>query len=144
MQAESFPQVQRISVRDGTREAGVLEDRAARFLADQNKLLINADFRVFNDMVSKFLKRLGGNETFRDAVVDAVHNWFEQSLVETVIGVKALKHAKEWSPEDIEHALSEEALTSAVMPRYHVHNSVKRELGSRLAKMQFAATNFKS
>jgi hypothetical protein len=135
---DSFPDVQWIRVKDGTREIGMLEDRAARFLEDQNTLLINADFRVFSDMVSKFVKDLGGNDTFREAVEDSVHAWFEQSLVETVIGVQALKNAKEWSLRDVEKALSEESLTAAVMPRYHVHNSVKRELGSRLGKMDAA------
>ncbi len=57
-------------------------------------------------------------------------------LIETVIGVQALKDAKEWSIEDVEKALSEEALTATVMPRYHVHNAVKRELGSKLGKLQ--------
>ncbi|MDP8980052.1 MAG: ATP-binding protein [Acidobacteriota bacterium] len=140
VQSDIFPEVRWISVKDGTRDIGMLEDRAARFLEDQNKLLINADFRVFKDMVGKFLQSLGGNEAFRDAVEDAVHGWFEQTLVETIIGVQALKNAKEWSLQDIEKALSEEALTTAVMPRYHVHNSVKRELGSRLGKLDFATT----
>jgi hypothetical protein len=140
VQSDTFPEVQWISAKDGTRETGMLEDRAARFLLDQNTLLINADFRVFSDMVSKFLKDFGGNEALRDAIEDAVHGWFEQSLVETVIGVQALRNAKEWSIQDIEKALSEEALTATVMPRYHVHNSVKRELGSRLGKLDLATT----
>ena len=116
--SEPFPEVRWVSLKDGTRELGVIEDRAGKFLSDQNMLLINADFRGFTDMVHKFL-----------------HNWFEQALVETVIGVQALRNAKEWSPENIEAALSEEALTAAVMQRYHVHNSVKRELGSKLGKL---------
>jgi len=139
VQTDNFPDVQWISVKDGTREIPMLEDRAARFLSEQNKLLVNADFRVFDDMINKFVKDLGGNDAFRDVVEDAVHDWFEQSLVETIIGVQALKNAKEWSIHDIEKALSEEALTAAVMPRYHVHNSVKRQLGSRLGKMEAAA-----
>lgn len=66
---------------------------------------------------------------------DAVRNWFEQALIKTVIGVQALKDSKEWSIGDIDKALSEEALTAAVMQRYHVSNSVKRELGSKLGKL---------
>lgn len=135
VQPEPFPDVQWISIKDGTRELGMIEDRAARFLREQNMLLINADFRVFTDMVTKFLKDLGGNPALTEAIEDAVHNWFEQALVETVIGVQALRNAKEWSPENIDAALSEEALTAAVMQRYHVHNSVKRELGSKLGKL---------
>jgi hypothetical protein len=47
-----------------------------------------------------------------------------------------LKDSKEWSVEDIKNALSEEGLTAAVVARYHVNNSVKRELGTRLGKLQ--------
>jgi hypothetical protein len=138
IQSEPFPDVRWISLKDGTRDLGMIEDRSARFLSDQNTLLINADFRIFADMVNKFLKDLGGNPALTDSIEDAVHNWFEQALVETVIGVHALRHAKEWSPQDIDTALSEEALTAAVMQRYHVYNSVKRELGSKLGKLDRA------
>lgn len=69
---------------------------------------------------------------------DSVRAWFEQALIETVIGVQALHGAKEWTAQDIQSALSEEALTAVVMPRYHVHNSVKRELGSRLGRTDAA------
>jgi hypothetical protein len=136
VKADPFPVVKWITVRDKTRDPGVLEDRAARFLMDQNLLLVNADFRVFADMVTKFVKDYGGNAALRDAVEDAVRAWFEQALIETVIGIQALKNAKEWTVHDIENALSEEALTAAVMPRYHVHHSVKRELGSKLGKTE--------
>jgi len=132
---ETFPEVFWIRVKDGTRNTGDLEDRAARYLPDQNKLIVNGDFRVFSDMVKKFISDLGGNESLRPSVQDAVEQWFEQSLVETIIGIQALKNAREWNPQDIAKALSEESLTAAVMPRYHVHNAVKRHLGSKLGKM---------
>jgi hypothetical protein len=71
-------------------------------------------------------------------VEQVVHTWFEQALVETVLGIQALKDAKEWSVEDIEKALSEEALTTVVMQRYHINNNVKRELGAKLGKISAA------
>jgi hypothetical protein len=46
-----FPVVQWVSVADGTRNPGDIEDRAARFILEQNVLQINADFRVFGDMI---------------------------------------------------------------------------------------------
>jgi hypothetical protein len=132
---EAFPEVFWMRLKDQTRNPGDLEDRAARYLPDQNRLMVNGDFRVFSDMVKKFLGDLGGNESLRPSVQDAVEQWFEMALVETVIGVQALKNAREWDPQDIAKALSEESLTAAVMPRYHVHNAVKRHLGSKLGKM---------
>ena len=134
---DPFPKVTWLSVKDGTREPGDIEDRAARYLLPQNQLLINADFRVFTDMIDRWTREFADNKTAVAGVVqEAVRSWFEQALVETVIGVQALKDAKEWNVEDVEKALSEEALTAAVMPRYHVHNAVKRELGSKLGKLQ--------
>jgi hypothetical protein len=131
---DPFPVVQWVSVEDNSRVAGDIEDRAARFLQDQNLLQINRDFRVYNDLIDRFVKELGQPNT-KPTVTTAVRTWFEQALVEAVLGVQALNGAKEWSSADIEKALSEEALTLAVMPRYHVYNSVRRELGSKLGKL---------
>jgi hypothetical protein len=66
-----------------------------------------------------------------------VHQWFEQSLVETVIGIQQLRGSKEWTREHVEKALSPEAMTSAVMQRYHVYVACRRELGAKFGK--FAA-----
>jgi hypothetical protein len=129
---DPFPTVKWVSVKDGTRVPGDIEDRAAKYLVDQNLLYINADFRVFNDMVTFFAKEFSGAPGITELAQESVHMWFEQALVETVMGVQGLLNSKEWSQVDIENALSEEALTSAVMQRYHVHVAVKRELGSKL------------
>jgi hypothetical protein len=55
---------------------------------------------------------------------DAVREWFEQALIESVIGVQSLRGPQEWSVEDIAKSLSQEALTTAVMaalPRRQQH-----------------------
>jgi hypothetical protein len=138
VQPDPFPRVNWVCLSDGTREPNFLEDRAAKFIEDQNLLLINADFRVFSDMVNKWHKEFGGGEAVKKTVADVVRNWFEQSLVETVMGVQALKGSREWTMQNIQDALSEEAMTAAVMQRYHVNNNVKRELGAKLGKHQIA------
>jgi hypothetical protein len=136
--ANVFPTVLWVSVKNKSRDPGDLEDRAARFLLEQNTLLINADFRVFTDMIDMWNRELGKGEAATQIVTNAVRNWFQQALEETVIGIRALQKSREWSDEDILKATSEEALTAAVMQRYHVYNSVKRELGSKLGKIQAA------
>ncbi|MBV9851865.1 MAG: hypothetical protein JO250_19535 [Armatimonadetes bacterium] len=136
VKADVFPQVRWVSIKNGTRESGDIEDRAAKFLADQNLLLINEDFRVFTDMVNRWCQEYQGNPAVHEVVSDAVHSWFEQALIETVIGIQSLQNDQEWSINDVQKALSEEALTSAVMSRYHVNNSVKHELSSKLGKLQ--------
>ena len=136
--SELFPETTWVSVEDGTREHGDMEDRAARYLIDRNTLLINADFRAFRDMVERWMNDWPASPGVARVVEDAVRGWFEQALVETVLGVLALKESKEWATQDIETGLSEIALTSAVMQRYHINVAVKRELGSKLGKLKAA------
>jgi hypothetical protein len=136
VKADPFPKTTWISSSDGTRRPEDLEDRAARFLPEQNHILINADFRVFNDMVNKYRTAYGDIPGAGDVIQDTVREWFEQILVETVLGVQALMGAKEWSDEDIRQALSDESLSAAVMPRYHTDFAVKRALGLRLGSLK--------
>lgn len=129
---DPFPVVKWVTVMNGTREYGDIEDRAAKYHSDQNLLLANADFRAFADMVSFFVKEFKNVPGIEDLARDAVRGWFEQALVEAVMGVQALMNSKEWTQHDIDAALSEQALTTAVMQRYHVHFAVKRELASKV------------
>jgi hypothetical protein len=136
VRVDPFPEVIWVSVKDGTRDPGDMEDRAGRYLFEQNKLIVNADFRVFTDMTERWSKQYATKAGVREVVEQSVRSWFLQALVETVLGVQALKDSKEWTVEDVERALSEESLSAAVMARYHVNNCVKRELGTRLGKLQ--------
>ncbi len=97
-------------------------------------LLINADFRVFKDLVDR-RAREQDLPAARDTCQHVIHGWFEQTLIEAVIGIQALKDSKEWSLAQIQAALSEEGLTMAVMPRYHVNFSAKRDISSKLGKV---------
>jgi hypothetical protein len=124
-----------------TRTSDLLEDRAAKYLPDQNLLQMNADFRVFTDMIDRWCDAYGDVPGARNTVEEVVHEWFEQGLVETVIGAQALQGSPEWTMEDIGHLWSEEALTAVALQRYHVDINVKRTLGSKLgsAKEKAAA-----
>jgi len=139
VKADPFPRTRWISIIDGTREYGMIEDRAAKYLDDQNLLLINADFRVFTDMIDHFMNDFGGSTGIKDLVVDTVHSWFEQSLIETIMGIHALRNSKEWSVQDIEEALSEASLTAVVVQRYHIVNAVRRHLGIKLGAQMIAS-----
>jgi hypothetical protein len=133
------PKVDWVSVENGKRIPPDLEDRAAKYLVEENLLLINADFRVFRDMVARWCQLYEGagvTATVQPVAEDAVREWFEQALIESVIGVQSLRGSQEWSVEDIAKALSQEALTTAVMQRYHVDTSVRRALGSKLGSLK--------
>jgi hypothetical protein len=134
---DPFPVVRWVSTRNGGRtEDDGMEDKAAKFIQNQNTLLVNADFRVFTDMVSRLCKEKdsGIGPGLQSTVEEVVHQWFEQALVETVIGVQQMRGSKEWGPDEIERALSPEALTSAVMQRYHVYIACRRDLGAKFGK----------
>ncbi len=49
-----LPKVNWVSVAAGTRPPGDMEDRAAKYLEKDNQLLVNADFRVFTDMIRRW------------------------------------------------------------------------------------------
>lgn len=98
-----LPHATWVSREAGTRAEGEIEDRAARFLREDNLIKINADFRVFTDMI-EFWCRDRGVEPGNQVIVDIVHDWFEQALVETVIGCQALQGAQRWDPEELDRA----------------------------------------
>ncbi|MES1245934.1 MAG: hypothetical protein ABUT39_30280 [Acidobacteriota bacterium] len=135
-----FPTVKWISTAEGTRETGDIEDKAAKYLEEQNLLLINSDFRVFTDMIQHWVQLYASEHGevagLRSRVRDSVHDWFEQALTETIIGLQALRGSREWSTQDLQSAWSEAALTSVVMQRYHPYNSIKRELGTKIGALK--------
>lgn len=128
-----------VTEEEKTRAPGDLEDRAARYSADQNLLLINGDFRAFTDMVDRWVTRYEHIHGCRKTVQDVVREWFEQQLIETVMSALALKQSGKWSMTELANIWSEDALTAAVLPRYHIDMSIKRILGQRLGKMPQAA-----
>lgn len=130
------PDVKWVTVEDGTRMSGVLEDRAAKYFPEQNLLHINGDFRGITALIDRWTEKYAAVPGAHREATDACREWFEQSLVETVMGVMSLKDSREWTIEDISRCLSEEALTAAVMPRYHIDIAVKRALGSKLGTLK--------
>ncbi len=130
------PRTKWISVAKGTRIPPDLDDRAAKYLTQQNLLLINADFRVFSDMVDRWAKFYEGIAVSRETISLTVHEWFEQHLVEAVMSAQALKNTGRWSIQEIEELWSEFSLTTAVLPRWHIDQSIKRSLGIRLGSLK--------
>jgi hypothetical protein len=130
------PQPQWVTLAEGTRTRDQLEDRAAKYLPEVNVLQINGDFRVFTDMIARWTKRYGDAPGAREVVTPVVREWFEQALVETVLGAQALKDSPQWDMTDIGQLWSEEALTAASLQRYHIDINVKRALGAKLGSLK--------
>lgn len=130
------PEIQWVSVANGTRTPPDLEDRAAKYLPQQDLIQANADFRVFTDMIERWCNRYKTVSGARDVIEDVVQEWFEQQLIEAVMGAHALRDARQWTFDDVQRLWSEEALTAAVLPRYHVDIAVKRSLGAKLGTLK--------
>lgn len=124
------PQVIWVSVDEGSRALDDdLEDRAARYSETDNRIYANQDFRVFKDLTTEVASRYPGAPA--DEVTDVVREWFEQQLIEAVLGVRSLKGSSQWDTTTLDKALSPEAFTTAVMPRYNMIKQVTRALGAR-------------
>lgn len=128
-----FPEVFWVSLGDGRAE-DEMDDRAAQYLAQDNIIKANADFQGFKDILSHYADEYGSVEGAEQLIKGVVEEAFEQQLVETVTGALSLKNRPKWNPDEFDRAISEEALTAAVMPRYFIMGYIKRQLGNRLRK----------
>jgi hypothetical protein len=127
------PEVKWVSVQDGTRSAGDdFEDRAAVYLPESNMIQANRDFRVFQDMIRFVGSKYADSSEISSQIRDTVEEWFEQQLIEAVMGVQALQGSPAWDTQTLEKAISPEALTTAVLPRYNAYRMVTRALGAKL------------
>jgi hypothetical protein len=130
---DNMPEVKWVSSADGTRAQGVIEDKAAKYVSEQNLILANGDFRGFQ----RLMEVLGAEYPHADpsTVKQTVQAWTTLQLIESVMGIQSLQGSPEWSSsDDIQKALSEEALTTAVMARYASLSQMKRQLGSRVGR----------
>lgn len=139
LRSDAFPKPVWVSLKNGTRSEEDLADRAARYVEDTNTLLINEDFRGFTDLIGRFASDHGDTPGAWATCTAAAKGWFEQQLTETVLGIQALRNSPEWGSDQVRLALSEEALTAAVMARYHVYLAMKREIATKLGSVMNAA-----
>jgi hypothetical protein len=136
---DHFPKFQWISVSDGTRAPDELDDRAAEYLERDNLIRANADFQGFTDVTKYFASLYDGAEGAEHVIKEEVQEAFEQQLIEVVTGALALKNRPKWNPDQFTACVSQEALTAAVMTRYHLVNQIKRSVGNKLGKIQKSA-----
>jgi hypothetical protein len=116
-------------------EIGAL-DRAASYIAETNTLLINQDFRVFTEFIAHWEKQYKSVPSAKAIITEVAREWFQQTLTEVIYSVDYLRGDKQWSDQDVAAVLCPEALTAAVLPRYHIEMSVRRALGSKLGSVK--------
>jgi len=123
-----LPDVAWISIRDGSRAIGDLEDQAARYHLERHELTINADFRAVTDLISHWQDRYGGIAGARPVIEAQVREWCEQILVEVVLAVRSSR----WSDEQLDALLSPTSLTAALLPRQLLHATLQKRLAQKL------------
>lgn len=135
------PDTRWISTANGLRGLGELEDRAADIPGDPVKgpvIRLNEDFRGFTDLFAFFVREhnADGDDYLTSRVRDVVKEWVETQALEIVLAVRGLHGNSFWTSEQLEKALSPEALTTALMGRYFVIERVRRVLRSELGKVR--------
>jgi hypothetical protein len=134
-----LPKVYWVSTSDGTRTPDEIEDHAALYIESAHVLKINADFRVFTDMMSRWQRHYAHIPGAGVIVTETVRSWFELQLIEAVLAARALKGSSpHWTSTDVESILTPRALTAVVLPRFHVDQIVGRTLGTRIMSLDRA------
>ncbi len=124
----SYPKIEWVSAANGTRDPSFIEDRAAHYAKEANFLSINADFRIFDDLITLIELRNPDVPGGREIIEQRVRHHVEISLTETVLTFQSIGGSKEWPEDAVDKGLSEEALTAAVSPRQHIVHAVETEL----------------
>lgn len=135
---EQLPGVTWVSVVDGSRVAGDLEDRPARYVRSRNHLIINRDFTGFGDMVDRWAAEYP-SPTAGPVIEAKVREWVEQMLCEAVLAALELVGRPEWPDEQIDELLSPTGLTNALGPRLQMHDRLRSEFARVLGSARSAA-----
>jgi len=72
-------------------------------------------------------------------IISGVNESIEQALMECVAGALSLKGQSNWTPQQVNVALSPEALTTAVMQRYWMVSYVDQIIRSKLLQERTGA-----
>jgi hypothetical protein len=109
-----FPQVEWTSEDRSPQLAG----KAAEYIELTNVVLANRDFKGFADIVQYFTEKYAGTTGVDAMIVSGANEAIEQALMECVAGALSLRGQPNWTVQQVNIALSPEALTTAVMQRY--------------------------
>lgn len=116
-----------------------LDDRAAIYHERENKIIANSEFQGIRDVVDHFASKYPDANDAHSVIAPLVKAGFEQQLLEVVYGALSFKNRPGWDPSEYKTALSPEALTTAVMCRYHLIQQVNRRVREQLGKPEIAA-----
>ena len=123
-----FPQVEWTSEDRSPQLAG----KAAEYIELTNVVLANRDFKGFADITQFFTEKYAGTTNIDKMIIGGVNEAIEQALMECVAGALSLRGQANWTAQQVNTALSPEALTTAVMQRYWMISYVDQIIRNHL------------
>jgi len=125
-----------------TRESHGLRDRAAALIGDSprtaTEIAANLDFRLFRGVLDAMNSEFNpeGDDVKTSVISQVTKEWFEQKLIETVVGIRMLENSSTWTPESLSTALEPAALTAAfISDTYNTRKAIVSEIRSRIKPM---------
>ena len=130
---DPYPRVRWIAAVDGDFPEEI-EDRAAMYDDTNNVLTMNKDFRGYRNLVTFFTKEfeVADEDSRMELVVKKVQEILELQAVEVIYTMRALKSEENWAGDPVKAALTPEALTAALCPRYSMTTTIRRNLAQAM------------
>lgn len=125
------PEVVWVTLKNGTRVPGFLEERAAMYDPNANRITANLDFDNFQKVVKAIKLAI---PQANGAGESAAMLEFETVLVETVMNILAREGSQHWSDEELKSQYAAEALTNCVNHTFHIVNAAKAEVALQKKK----------
>lgn len=125
------PDVIWVSHREGTRERGFLEERAAYYDSGSNTITASKDFYNFQKVVKAIHRAVPESNGAAEA---AAMFEFETVLVETVMNILAREGSQHWTSEEVQQQYSPESMTNAVNHTFHILIAAQNEIAQQKKK----------
>ena len=114
-------------------------DRAASYVPETRTLLIDRDFRVFTNMIEWWLGKYRSLPGCGTTVSDTIRGAYTFVLYETILRAEYIRGEIEWTEDSFQKLVSDEALTAAVLPVYHIEKTVRQSLAVKLGSLKDTA-----
>lgn len=118
---DTLPGFEWLSLRDGTRSIGELEDLALRYDERNHRLQFNRDFRGFRSLFDHFLAAYAHVPGAGELIEQSVREEIAYVAFETVQWALALSASSARSTDSRRQMLSPESLTVGLTPRLMIH-----------------------
>jgi len=135
---ERMPNVVWVTMKDGSRPPGDLEDQAARLEPTSGLLTINADFRGYTVLLEEMLDTFGGSSPAAPIVVEnEVRRYYLRQVLEAIVKARSLEGSGRWTDNRVEEEmLTPGALTLLLLTQHGIIGEMRKSLAQTLGKLR--------